>query len=919
MIQQPGSTLSNSAVKQRTFHTNTVEHTCAFCNQDHLLYTCKEFGKLSVEKRVEYVQGARLCFNCLVPGHSVKFCKQKSSCRRCGRRHHSLLHSTWNKQSGNYTKDPVTSAPPSDNKEDIKEEKEDKNKKHIISHFTAGRQAVLMPTALVQVKAENGEKHLMRALLDPCSQESFITEAAAQRLRLRRASISGHVTGVGQMKTILKHCTELQFSSRIEPTLTMKVTAYVVRHLTDMMPAKRIDIGEWKYLDHLVLADPTCHMPGHIDLLLGVEPFSEVLKPGVIKGPSGSLIAQETHLGWVVSGIAKSGTTDIKNIVSMHLNVDLHSMLKKFWELETIEEDTYALTSDDRKAEENFENTHKRNSDGRYVVRLPFREEPPTLPLNSRDIAVRRWIALEKRLERTPSLKTDYNNVLQEYIDLNHMERIEGDDSTEKCVYLPHHAVVRDDKETTKVRIVFNASSAGANGVTLNDGLLTGPTLQEDLRDILLRWRTHKVAYVADIIKMYRQIGVHEADTNYQRIVWRSDPLKPIEDYRLLTVTFGTACAPYLAIKTLRQVAIDESRDHPEAQRIILEDFYMDDLLSGHDTEEKAIRDLKIVTEILKKGGFKMQKWSSNSKRVLQEVESKETEENIKLEEDKLKITNNLKDLPVKPVTKRNVLSDIASLFDPLGWLAPSIVIAKTFMQKLWTLGVSWDEELPEVLIKDWQTFRDEIPALTEVEVDRWIHTKEDKNSIEVHGFCDASISAYAAVVYVRAIKPQGQIKVTLLTAKTKAAPLKQVSVPRLELCAAVLLSKLLNHVAKIMKLRKEQVFAWSDSQVALAWIKGDPVRWNPFVKNRVNEINKITVIQDWYYVNTKQNPADPASRGLLPRKLLSNSLWWNGPIFLLEPVIALPKDNIPETDLECRKNIKSLVTEMDINENEVN
>ncbi|XP_073955668.1 uncharacterized protein [Choristoneura fumiferana] len=360
----------------------------------------------------------------------------------------------------------------------------------------------------------------------------------------------------------------------------------------------------------------------------------------------------------------------------------------------------------------------------------------------------------------------------------------------------------------------------------------------------------------------------------------------------------------------------------------------MDDLLSGHDTEEKAIRDLKIVTEILKKGGFKMQKWSSNSKRVLQEVESKEREENIKLEvnkreniktlgiiwktkEDKLKITNNLKDLPVKPVTKRNVLSDIASLFDPLGWLAPSIVIAKTFMQKLWTLGVSWDEELPEVLIKDWQTFRDEIPALTEVEVDRWIHTKEDKNSIEVHGFCDASISAYAAVVYVRAIKPQGQIKVTLLTAKTKAAPLKQVSVPRLELCAAVLLSKLLNHVAKIMKLRKEQVFAWSDSQVALAWIKGDPVRWNPFVKNRVNEINEITVIQDWYYVNTKQNPADPASRGLLPRKLLSNSLWWNGPIFLLEPVIALPKDHIPETDLECRKNIKSLVTEMDINENE--
>jgi hypothetical protein len=923
MIQAPTSC---APVNKRSFHVNKVEQKCIFCNQDHMLYTCKEFSKLAVDKRVEYVQGWRLCFNCLVPGHSVKFCKHRSSCRRCGRKHHSLLHSTWSPQPETPPKSLETSSPILQNKEDIQEEKEDKNKKNIISHLTMGSHAVMMPTALVQVNTVSGEKHLMRALLDPCSQESFITESAAQKLRARRTSISGHVTGVDQMKTPLKYAAEIQFSSRIEPEMNMKVTAYVVRHITDIMPAKEVKVENWQHIEKLCLADPTCHTPGHIDLLLGVEVCTEVIKPGVIKGPSGSPIAQDSHLGWIVSGNARTEHTATKNIVSMHLNVDLNNMLKKFWELETIEEENHTLTSDEKKAEDIFEKTHKRKEDGRYVVRLPFKEESPVLPRDSRDIAVKRWIALERRLYKTPQLKNDYNNVLQEYLDLQHMEKVGNEEIPKNSVYLPFHAVVREDKETTRVRIVFNASSAGTNGVTLNDALLVGPTLQEDLRDILLRWRTHKIAYVADIVKMYRQIEVDEADRDYQRIVWRSDAQKPIEDYRLISVTFGTACAPYLAIKTLRQVALDEGQECTEAQRIILEDFYMDDLLSGHETEDKAKRNQKEITGILKKGGFELQKWSSNSENFMKEIELMKRSQNTQREvdgkdsiktlgilwntkDDKLKITNNMKDLPAQPITKRNVLADIASLFDPMGWLAPSVVIAKTFMQKLWTLGVGWDEELADDLIDEWLKFRNEIPALTDVQINRWIHTTSERSSVELHGFADASMRAYAAVVYTRVTNPDGQIKVSLLTAKTKAAPLKQVSMPRLELCGAVLLCRLLKHIVSILKLQQHQVFAWSDSQAVLAWIKGDPGRWTPFVKNRVTEISKMKEINGWYYVNTKHNPADPASRGVMPKKLLTTLLWWNGPAFLGEPVIELPGVEVPETELECRKNIKSLVT----------
>ncbi|XP_063383605.1 uncharacterized protein LOC134669918 [Cydia fagiglandana] len=792
-----------------------------------------------------------------------------------------------------------------------------------------------MPTALVQVYAENGEKHLMRALLDPCSQESFITEAAAQKLRLRRTSVSGHVTGVEKMKTTLKYVTEIEFSSRIELKMKMKATTYVVRHITDIMPENEVKMENWKHVEKLCLADPTCHTPGHIDLLLGVEVWSEVIKPGVIKGPSGTPIAQDSHLGWIVCGNVRTEHTATKNIVSMHLNVDLNNMLKKFWELETIEEESNTLTSDEKKAEDIYEKTHKRKEDGRYVVRLPFREEPPVLPRDSREIAVKRWMSLERRLDKNPELKQDYNDVLQEYLDLQHMKKVDDEERAENCVYLPHHAVVRDDKQTTRVRVVFHASCSGTNGVTLNDALLVGPTLQEDLRDILLRWRTHKIAYVADIIKMYRQIEVNDADTNYQRIVWRSDAQKPIEDYKLVTVTFGTSCAPYLAIKTLRQVAIDEGQEYPEAQRIILEDFYMDDVLSGQETEDEAKRNQKEITAILKKGGFELQKWSSNSEAFMQEIEPVKRSPKAQREvdgrdsiktlgiiwntkEDKLQITNNLKDLPEQPVTKRNVLADIASLFDPMGWLAPAVVITKTFMQKLWQLGVGWDEKLADDVKEEWLKFRKEIPAFTEVKINRWIHTNADRSSMEIHGFADASMSTYAAVIYVRIIDTDGQVQVSLLTAKTKTAPLKQISMPRLEMCAAVLLCRLLKHVVSIFKVDKHQVFAWSDSQVVLSWIKGDPGRWTPFVKNRVTEIKKMNEINGWYYVNTKQNPADPASRGVMPKKLLTNTLWWNGPAFLKEPAIELPGTEVPETDSECKKVIKTLVTTTKENEEEL-
>ncbi|KAL0839000.1 hypothetical protein ABMA28_016997 [Loxostege sticticalis] len=902
-------------MKSKAFHISS-EIKCPFCSFGHRLFTCKEFSKLDVSKRYEFVKDKLLCFNCLAPGHSVMLCKQSTSCRRCGKKHHSLLH---------------LSSPlgPSSKTETSSNPTESKNiEPTITSHLATRGQMTLMATALVHVKLGN-QVHLLRALVDPCSQESFITESAAQRLQLRRSPIRGHVSGVGQMTTPIKHVAELEIESRLNAAIKLSLSAYVVKKITSITPLKRVNIENLTHLQGLSFADPTFHSPGQIDLLLGANVYTEVLIDGVIKGPPGLPIAQNTHLGWILTGNAEvgdEGKTSSSNIITLHLNVELDNMLRKFWEIEDIASERHSQNSEQSKAEKIYEETVTRGADGRYTVRLPFKTEPAILPTGSREIASRRLSSLEKRLSKDPQLYKEYDNVLQEYLTLNHMELIVHDtpEQRAKAVYLPHHAIVKLDRQTTKVRVVFDASAKGFNGVSLNDQLLVGPPLQEELRDIIMRWRKHKVAFTGDIVKMYRQVRLHSEDADYHRILWRSSPQEPVEEYRLLTVTFGTASAPYLAIKTLKQIAQDEECNYGSSiADIVRQDFYVDDVLTGKDTDSDAIDAQKKLTEMLKSAGFELQKFASNShtfeealepeQRALKSSVNIDKSESIKtlgviwhVREDKLTVKNKFHEPHCKDtVTKRTVLREIASLFDPLGWLSPAIITAKIFMQKLWLHGKDWDEIVPSQLKDEWLKYRSELPALSKFSIQRWIHTSQDQKVLELHGFSDASMAAYAAVVYARVVLPNEEVKVSLITSKTKVAPLKQVSLPRLELCAASLLCKLLNQVAAAMRVKKQHIFAWSDSMIVLAWINGDPSRWKPFIKNRVVEITESYESHHWFYVNTKENPADFASRGIAPSQLLETEMWWKGPAFLSYSEISAIKPEVPETEEEKRKSVK--------------
>lgn len=400
------------------------------------------------------------------------------------------------------------------------EENEEQEDTTIATHFTQKKESALLATALVPVRSSNGHTTVLRALIDPGSQASFVSERATQLLKLKRKPAQGRVIGVGSTETNISHMVQLEILSRHDEGFSLNINAYVLAgHLTSKLPSKTINAQPWPHLSKLNLADPEFFTPGKIDLLLGVEVYTEILKRDIIKGPPGTPTAQETTLGWILFGSVKDNSP-ANNIVVMHHHVDLDSMLRNLWEIDT--SDKRDLTAEETLCEEIYVKTHKRNEEGRYIVKLPFKSAEPIKHIgDTRNTAEKRFKQLEKRLEHNTSLKKEYTKVMEGYTQLQHMEEVPEKEINKPAVYLPHHAVVRLDKETTKTRIVFDASCKGSRNVSLNDELLVGPQLQDDLRSLIMRWRMKRISFTADIRTMYREVLVSEDDIDYQRILWR--------------------------------------------------------------------------------------------------------------------------------------------------------------------------------------------------------------------------------------------------------------------------------------------------------------------------------------------------------------------------------------------------------------
>jgi len=466
---------------------------------------------------------------------------------------------------------------------------------------------------------------------------------------------------------------------------------------------------------------------------------------------------------------------------------------------------------------------------------------------------------------------------------------------------------------TTKLRVVFNGSAKTDSRESLNDILHAGPKVQTDLVDVILGWRLHAFVFSADIEKMYRQVLLHPADRGYQRILRSEDPQEPPLTYQLNTVTFGLTCAPFQANRVLRQLAIDEGQRFPLAANVIPGEFYVDDCLSGAETIEAARERASQVDKLLSAGGFHLHKWASNCEEVLSGIEESRCQNLSKIFEEgpmlrALGISWNpvsdafvltaRQDAAVTPtLTKRAILSTVAKLFDPLGWLAPIIIVAKPFLQSLWRSPLGWDDRLPDNMAAEWMGFSDFLGSTFMFSIPRWVQTTPS-SVVEFHGFSDASESALVAVVYFRLLKENLDASTSLLMVKTKVAPLKCVTIARLELSAAVLLVRLVQRCLSALHLMEVPVHLWTDSSVALTWISGHPSRWRDFVRNRVSFIQETVPRARWHHVPGHQNPADVASRETSPQQLRQHSLWWGGPDWLSSPSPSWPS-RLPNLPLE--------------------
>ncbi|XP_055623719.1 uncharacterized protein LOC129767123 [Toxorhynchites rutilus septentrionalis] len=591
---------------------------------------------------------------------------------------------------------------------------------------------VLLQTAIVKVYNSNGQMQWARALLDPASQLILITENLVQKLKLRRHPDRQEIGGV----------------------------------------AKNIDISLWNLPPHIVLADPNFDKPGPIDILIGMEKYYDLLLDGCSRITPEKAILQNTVLGWVVSGKVGNDSHPARAPIVAHVcsSDGLDAQLSRFWEMESCWSDS-THSVDENLCEEHFAATTFRNNTGRFVVTLPKRHSVLTELGNCEEIATRRFIALERRLDTQPALKKAYTAFIDEYLKLNHMREItnvEKPKSSNPTYFLPHHGVEKTDSTTTKLRVVFDASCRTETGISLNQALMVGPVVQDDLFSILLRFRVHRFAIIADIEKMYRQI------------------------------------------RLLRGI----------------------DVLSGIDDEEQGKTLCKDLINVLQSAGFSLRKWASNSATILSEIPSELYDERsiFNLDSNPLPIkTLGLQWEPSsdrfrytvpkwsqpKSISRRIVISDAARLYDPLGLIGPVIVLAKIIIQTLWRSSKYWDDPLDEDKQRYWFEFRNNLEDDSSISVPRWLICNDSPTVIEIHGFCDASEKAYGACLYLRTESING-IRSVLMTAKSKVAPLgdskrqKRVCLPRLELSSALLLSHLYTKVKCSVPLTTKSFF-WTD------------------------------------------------------------------------------------------------------------
>ncbi|XP_045453907.1 uncharacterized protein LOC123663262 [Melitaea cinxia] len=932
-----------------TTATTPVQTFCSLCNSQHEhLYNCSAFHKMSVEDRFKFVKANNLCINCF-GNHRLASCSSKSRCRWCASPHHSMIHrnsanvnsafvnsassgatsgaTPSQKAPGATVHHPATTSTAGNDtsKSQSSDSPARSNDVSICSlsssNISRSPTTVLLATARVIVFDAKGKEYSVRALLDSASQSNFVSRSLCERLGLQASKnpSCSVVKGIGGTTKPIQGSASIRFFSRFDLSVCFDIDSLVVDKVTERLPTVPVDIANLINFNNLPLADDTYFIPGDIDLLVGASIFPHLLLSRKVQGQSDltSPLALETVLGYVIVGSAPVRADSCATVSYCCATDPLDTAVRKFWQMEEVNAPK-ALSPDDTACEEIYSNTTTREADGRYVVALPFKGDVLSLG-DSLKKAKTRFFCLERKMLASPKLKEAYDSVILEYLDKGYISRASPD--TEATQNLPsytisHHGVIREDKLTSKLRVVLDASSKTTTQVSLNDILYNGQNLQGNLFNIIVNFRLYGIALSADIRQMFLCIGIRPCDRRFQRILYRFSPQEPLKVYEFNRVCFGLKSSPFHALRTVKQLLLDEGASYPRAKETVDAGLYMDDFVYSVDSEHDAISTAAEVIALLKAGQFDLVKWMSNSQKVLDAIPLSHRLSAVKEFDDSephkvlglcwspatdyfsLKIS-----VPAESCTKRTILSCVAKIWDVMGFVAPVVLYAKLLIKQLWLCECDWDDVPPEHIIEQWSRFKKELPLLSELKIPRHVGIVTG-DIVTIVGFADASEKAYGGVVYFHVKDGRGlrRNSVFLITAKSKVSPRKVVSLARLELCAILTLSSLITRVVEACnnRINIDRILAFSDSTVALCWVHSSPHRWDTFVANRVTKIQNEFPVQTFFHVQGTDNPADCLSRGLTPAQIIDHPLWFSGPEWLetdpnLWPVTAFNPSTVSQ------------------------
>lgn len=639
-------------------------------------------------------------------------------------------------------------------------------------HYISDPRTALLPTAMVRIESQGKAYGPMRALIDSGAQLNLISYSLLAKCELVARPTVKTIVGIEGKTSELRKRVIVKVIPWYPSEAYMRDEFVVMPRDSNWQPI--LPTAELMPIENTVsipLADPVYWKPGVAVLLLGIKFFASMIAEEIPRSIDGTVF-MHTMYGMIVFGAQEQRLQDeigsVKAVMECKDCRELDNLVKRLWEMDQIASFS-ARTIEEEQVEQNYIHTHARDETGRFIVTIPLKEEARDIG-SSREIALRRFMFLERKLLGDAAIREQYVEFMREYERLGHMRKVTSEAKANEIVYhIPHHCV------TKKFRVVFDASCKTNKGISLNDVQQLGEKLQSNLNEIVMRFRKYRVAMSADIKMMFRQVRIVPEQWNLQRIFWRESPRERLEEYWLTVITYGMTSSAHNAVRAVLQCARDAESVFPNAAKSIEKDLYMDDWVAGADDERDAINLAREVYIVLKSGGFELRKWKANSKELLDEMSTEHDPSMMLMDEetsilglkwltDSDQLTFVVKTIAIEgKLTKRKIVSCVAQLYDPNGFIAPVVILGKILIQQLWQLSLEWDEEVPREKAKEWAALWNKISALERLRIDRWIRTANDAR-IELHGFSDASTEAYGAVIYVRVEQANGENTSNLLT-----------------------------------------------------------------------------------------------------------------------------------------------------------